>query len=494
MGIVIRQSIKSTVWAYVGVALGTITTLWLYPKFLTPAQLGLTTGVLLSLASILSQIAMLGTGNSSFYFVAHFNHQQKQPKFFGYLIKISLAGMALVTLLYIGFKPLFIKWYNEKSALFLDYYWLVIPFTICVVFYNSIEAYTRAQKDIVFTNFTREVMLRLLNIAALILFAFHFISFRFFVWLFVMSYGFIFLMLVINNRNKSFFKIDFKSNFDEIISKGEIFRYGFFNVLAGSAWTIANSIDSLMLAGYSLSDAGVYRLAFFICSVVQMPQRTITQILLPLLGEHWKENNLQKIDELYKKSSLQLIIASGFLVMILFINIDTFLGQLPVAYRAAKWVVVLMCFSKLIDMATSINGEIIQTSKFYKFNLYLIVALLFFTIVANYFLIPIYGLLGAAIATTLTNVFFNVVKYLYVYFKFHLQPFTRETALVLSLTILIGTLCFFIPALKYWWLDIAIRTFAASVLFGLSLTLLKISPEINQLIQKAFHKISPRKN
>ena len=306
--------------------------------------------------------------------------------------------------------------------------------------------------------------------------------------MFALSYGFIFLLLVINNRNKSFWQINFKSNFDDIISKGEIFKYGFFNVLAGGAWTIANSIDSLMLAGYSLSDAGVYRLAFFICSVVQMPQRTITQILLPLLGEHWKENNLQKIGELYKKSSLQLVIASGFLVMLLFINIDTFLGQLPTAYHAAKWVVVLMCFSKLIDMATSINGEIIQTSKFYKFNLYLIVALLFFTIVANYFLIPIYGLIGAAIATTLTNVFFNVVKYLYVYFKFNMQPFTRETALVLTLTIIIGSICFFIPLIKIWWLDIAIRTFVASVLFVLSLTTLKISPEINQLISKGWKK------
>ena len=335
MGIVIRQSIKSTVWAYVGVALGTITTLWLYPKFLTPTELGLTTGVLLSLASILAQIAMLGTGNSSFYFVAHFNNHKSQPKFFGYLIKLALIGLGLVSIIYICFKPLFIQWYSAKSALFLDYYWLVIPFTICMVFYNLTEAYTRSQKDIVFTNFTREVMLRVFNIAALLLFAFHIIPFNLFVWLFALSYGFIFLLLVINNRNKSFWQINFKSNFDDIISKGEIFKYGFFNVLAGGAWTIANSIDSLMLAGYSLSDAGVYRLAFFICSVVQMPQRTITQILLPLLGEHWKENNLQKIGELYKKSSLQLVIASGFLVMLLFINIDTFLGQLPTAYHAA---------------------------------------------------------------------------------------------------------------------------------------------------------------
>ena len=73
-------------------------------------------------------------------------------------------------------------------------------------------------------------------------------------------------------------------------------------------------------------------------------------------------------------------------------------------------------------------------------------------------------------------------------FNFNMQPFTRETALVLTLTIIIGSIFFFIPLIKIWWLDIAIRTFVASVLFVLSLTTLKISPEINQLISKGWKK------
>jgi len=493
MGIVIRQSIKSTVWAYFGVLLGAVTTLWLYPHYLTTAQIGLTTGVLLSLASILSQIALVGTPNSLFFFSSSINERNTvRSSFLGFMIQLAFSGFLLVSLAYVLMRTVFIHWYQAKSALFLDYFWYVLPFTFFVVGYNLIEAHTRSQKDIVFTNFTREVLLRLLNIGALFLFALGIISFKMFVVIFVCSYGVLLLILLIHNRNKPYFGVSFTKAFTKFAPQKEVLRYGFYNVLAGGAWTIANSIDSLMLAGQSahgLNDAGIYRIAYFICSVVQMPQRTITQILLPLLAEHWRDNDLQKIEELYQKSSLQLIIAAGFLVVLLVINLDTFLLQLPPEYQAAKWVVILLCLSKMIDMATSINGEIIQTSKYYRFNLYLIFSLLILTIVCNYFFIPMYGIIGAAIATTLANVLFNVVKYSYVYFRFHIQPFNLNTLKAVVLTLLVGVSFYFIQLPIHWMLLSLLKTGLASGAFILSLYALKISPEINQLIEKAWKKV-----
>ena len=41
MGIVIRQGVKGTIATYLGVAIGFVNTLWLYPKILTPDEIGL---------------------------------------------------------------------------------------------------------------------------------------------------------------------------------------------------------------------------------------------------------------------------------------------------------------------------------------------------------------------------------------------------------------------------------------------------------------------
>ena len=210
----------------------------------------------------------------------------------------------------------------------------------------------------------------------------------------------------------------------------------------------------------------------------------MTQIILPLLSEHWKNNVVDRIEELYKKSALQLIIAGSFLVMIVILNIDSFLQILPKDYAGAKWVVILLCIARLIDMATSINGEIIQTSKYYRFNFYFILALLVFTIVANYLLIPTYGIIGSAMAGMIVVILFNLFKYFFVWYKFKLQPITAACFYAVGLAAVVGVAVYFIPNIVNPYFTILIKSSIATLLFGLSLLQLKISPEINHLIKK----------
>jgi O-antigen/teichoic acid export membrane protein len=176
---------------------------------------------------------------------------------------------------------------------------------------------------------------------------------------------------------------------------------------------------------------------------------------------------------------MQLIIAGSFLILLLVLLVDAFLAQLPAEYQGAKWVVLLLASSKLIDMATSINGEIIQTSKYYKFNLYLIVALMIFTIFANAYFIPRYGIIGAALATTMVNVLFNVAKYLYVWFKVRIQPFTIGIVWVLLMsTIIAFALIWLTQGMNIWW-SAFLRFSLASVAFIVFLLMSRVSPEIH---------------
>ncbi|MEY4875741.1 MAG: hypothetical protein RL708_890 [Bacteroidota bacterium] len=487
MGIVIKQSIGAAIYSYIGVGLGVVSTLILYPHYLSAEQLGLTMGVMLPLASILSNFSMLGTGNTAFYFASHFkNDTTHQPRFLQYLLRMMVVGLITISIAYIVFKPFFVKHYSQHSPLFIQYYWWILPLTIFVTCYNFLEALVRSQMDIVFTNFTREVLLRILTICCLLLFILNVFSFHSFVVGFVLVWAILFLVLLIYSYKKSWFAWSNSTEINSIAQKKEVLFYGLINVLSGAAWALASNIDSLMIAKYvGLADTGIFRLAVFICTVVQVPQRSMTQILLSLLSEHWKKNEMQKINELYKKSSLQLIIAGSFLVMLIIINIDSFLKLLPPEYAAAKWVVILLCIARLIDMATSINGEIIQTSKYYRFNFYLILALLVFTIAANYFLIPGNGIIGAAIAGMLTVVFFNIIKYLFVWYKLKFQPFTFKSVVALLLALLAGISAYYIPSFQNPFVTIFCKSSVATIVFVISLTTLKISPEINEIIFKS---------
>ena len=490
MGIVIRQSIGAAVFSYIGVALGVVSTLFIFPNYLTPTQLGLTMGVMLPLASILSIFSMLGTSNAAYYYAAHFkNDATHQPRFLQFLFRMLLVGILIVCFAYYVFKPFFVFHYQKNSALFIEYYWWVMPLIIFVSLYNFLEAYIKSQSDIIFANFTREVLLRLLTLGCLLFYILHIFNFHQFVIGFVLIWAILFFTIFIYSLNKDWFKWSNDVEFNAIATKNTIFQYSLVNVLSGAAWALASNIDSLMIAKYSgLENAGIFRLAVFICTVVQVPQRSMTQILITLLSEHWKNNALDKIEELYKNSSLQLIIAGGFLVMLIVINIENFLRILPPTFSQSgdtKWVVMLLCLARLIDMATSINGEIIQTSKQYRFNFYLIIGLLIFTIFSNYLLIPEYGIIGAAIAGMLTVVFFNITKLIFVWFKFGIQPFSLKSVVAITLSLIIGAAILFLPNLSNPFLAILYKSTIATIVFTLSLVSLKISPEINKIIFKS---------
>lgn len=62
MGIVIRQSVKSVFLTYLGLSIGIINTLWLFPSILTSEQIGLV-WTIINVVTIFSIFPTLGAAN-----------------------------------------------------------------------------------------------------------------------------------------------------------------------------------------------------------------------------------------------------------------------------------------------------------------------------------------------------------------------------------------------------------------------------------------------
>jgi O-antigen/teichoic acid export membrane protein len=103
---------------------------------------------------------------------------------------------------------------------------------------------------------------------------------------------------------------------------------------------------------------------------------------------------------------------------------------------AGKSVVFLIGLGKLFDVAFSINSEILVFSKFYRFNLILTIAMSALIILLNLIMIPIYGIEGAAGASAIVMLLFNLVKYMFLKIRLGLEPFSRETLKILGVGIL----------------------------------------------------------
>ena len=88
MGLIVRQSIITTIISYVGVAIGYINLLYLYPRFLSPEQVGLMR-TLQDAAILMAQFAQFGLAQSIIRFFPRFREQAEGGKNFINLILLA---------------------------------------------------------------------------------------------------------------------------------------------------------------------------------------------------------------------------------------------------------------------------------------------------------------------------------------------------------------------------------------------------------------------
>ena len=130
-------------------------------------------------------------------------------------------------------------------------------------------------------------------------------------------------------------------------------------------------------------------------------------------------------------------------------NIHDLLGLLPEAYHQGATVAIIACVGGFLNIATGVNTSILFTSDKYLYGTYLLFLLLILAVILNIILIPIYGIEGAALATALSSVIYNVLKYFIILKKFKMQPYDTSSLKILFAFIasirlysLIGTLIY----------------------------------------------------
>jgi len=217
-------------------------------------------------------------------------------------------------------------------------------------------------------------------------------------------------------------------------------------------------------------------------------------VLIPIVSEANKNNDVAKLKQLYQKSSLNQLIVGGLLFLGIWSNIDCIFQLIPHGdiYIQGKWVVFFIGMSKLFDMAAGINAEIIGTSRYYKIDLFFFCFLSIFGIVGNMIFIPLYQMTGAAIASAISVFLFNTMRFLFLYSVFRIQPFSFKTLKVLGAAGIVFVINRLLPTLEPVVADIVVRSALITIVFGVLVIGLKISEDINALTIRIFSSIRSR--
>ncbi len=486
MGLLRRQSIKSSIATYIGIAIGYVNLILLFPKFLLPDQLGLTR-VMISMAAIFSQLALIGTPYALMRFFPYLKNKEKHHYGFpALMLRIALIGFAVVSTVFLIFQNEIQNIFEQRSPLFSHYFLSVFPMALFMLLTEFCYNYFRSLLKLPVPVFIKEVMIRLLQTAALVIYILDVVDFYGFIILFIATYflqvllmiGYVFFL-------KEFFFFS-GINHEKIISFRQILRFSLFAFASSGVAIYTANIDTVLLGILAdLQSVAIYSVAFFIGTVIQIPARSMNVIATSLLADAWRRNDQKKIQQLYVQTSLNQLIIGGFLFLLIWVNVNLLLSFLPPVYSGTKWVIFIVGLGKLFDMATGVNGEIISVSRHVKVSLITNLFLIIITTLANYLLIPVYGVHGAAVATAISLLVYNGIRMIFLFYEYRLQPFNVNTLKAALLLLLCFGLYYILPAANNIWLDGMYRSAVLSALFIFPLLLLRISPEINE----AYHHI-----
>jgi O-antigen/teichoic acid export membrane protein len=187
---------------------------------------------------------------------------------------------------------------------------------------------------------------------------------------------------------------------------------------------------------------------------------------------------------------LNQLIIGGFLFLGIWANIDNILIILGDDYSGAKWVIFFIGLGYLFDMSTGSNGQIIAFSKYYRVNLVFISLLIALVITLMYLLIPIWGISGAAVAIASSLMLNNLMRYIFLFWKYKMQPFNWKFPVVIGFNILVYFVLQLIPEFPLI-IDLFVRgglivllTLVFILFFPVSEDITKILNSLKKLVDK----------
>ncbi len=482
MGIIRKQALWNSIFAYAGVGLGYINLILLFPAFFTPEQFGLIQ-LLISISEIFALISAFGLSNSiTRFFPFYKTEDKKHGGFLIYVFLIAFSGYAVVAILYLLFKPLIISAYIENSSSFTDYYYIIIPFSLFTLLFTLFEIIARVIFRTIFPTFIREVLLRILTTFGIVLFITGLLDFHgfiiFYILIFLICVIAMLVQILISNE------FSFKFYFSEIkLGKlKELLIYGSYSLITGAAMQTGVRIHALMIGSMvGLSMVGVYNLYYYLGSIIYIPTRAMSKIAVPIIATAFKNNTLDQINDLYKRTSIIQLIFGLLIYLAIIINRYNFFYFLKNPVYTQNFVFfIIIGIGILVDIIAGLNGEIIVNSPKYKYNTIFTIVLILSGIVANLLLIPVYGAIGAAYAFVLSYLIFNIFRWVFLAVKYKMQPINYKQLLIIFIATFSYLVSDNIPFILNVYADIFVRSLILIIIFLILTIILKISEDINE--------------
>ncbi|MDR0228323.1 MAG: hypothetical protein LBI72_04590 [Flavobacteriaceae bacterium] len=479
-----KQALLFTIINYVGVVIGVISTVLIYPQ--DKEMLGIIRFVD-ACAQIMFPIIVLGSTHALINFYPKLNGVLQHKLFSFSLLSLAKLSVWLGGILLVG--SFFYKGNEEQ------YIWYGFFLAIAMAF---IELYRRQATNLQrlsFPTFFEKIIpkVALPTVFLLAIYTNHTIDWS--ISIYIISYYII--AVVIGIYIYKHFTYKWHWNYTDLfafVSKREYYAYSLFAFAGSFGSFFAFRVDSLMIPYFIDYEAnGTYNIGVTLASTLAIPAAGVFALYAPIISDLIKRAELRMLDQKYKEVSRNLFFIGMLLFSCVAVGIEPLFQLLPTYDKLAPSIpiIYLLGINVVINMSTGFNTEIISYSKYYRFNLVSILSLMVLNVVLNYVLLTTttMGIWGVGIASLLSLTLFNIVKTIYIYQKMRLWPFDKSFVYLLCTMISIVLLVFIIPISHSALIDLLARVSIVAVLNVLVLFKTNWVIGIRMMLEKVIFKI-----
>lgn len=468
------------VTTYLGFGIGAVNTLFLFTYFLEKEYYGLVS-FLLSAANLIWPLMAFGVHNTLVKFYSSYSSKQEKDKLLNLILVLPLGISLLLGIIgYFSYSYL-LEYFDAGNELVQPYLWLIYVIAIATAYFEIFFAWCKVNFQSVFGNFMKEVFHRIC--ITILLFGVYFSIINVAQFIYLMSAVFVFRAIVLMVYAFSLHMPKFSFNFPGNIRN--VLKYSTLILIAGSVAMILLDLDKVMIEHYlSIENVAVYGIAVYIATVISVPQKAMHQIVHPLTAGMLNERDKNGLEDLYKRSSLSLLVISAIIFILIIVNLNQLYALIPEEYQISTAIVLLISLVKLYDNMLGNNNSILFNSDYYRLVLGVGVVLAIMAFIFNMIFIPQFGIMGAALATFLAFCIYNTSKIFIVSQKFKMHPFSIKTGYILLFTVVL-------TAGFYYWdfpfhpiLNIILKSLLVSLVYVIIAYKFNFSKDVNLLISK----------
>ncbi|MFB6226063.1 MAG: flippase [Candidatus Paceibacteria bacterium] len=219
----------------------------------------------------------------------------------------------------------------------------------------------------------------------------------------------------------------------ETLFRRPVANYSLFLMLSGLSQILLFKVDRIMLGIYvSKSKIGIYNVAAVLASQIVVFLGGFNSLFSPRISKYYQQGRVEDIQALHTSTTKWILICALSIVGIYSYTPKFYMSLFGHEFTSGWHIMIVLSLAQLVNAAVGLSGYVLNLTNNYKIELLNSLAVTITNIILNFLLIRKWGVLGAAVATSISLFLMNISRLVQVYVFEGIYPYNKSFLYIIA--------------------------------------------------------------